>query len=191
MGRSRKLICGIDEAGRGAIAGPVVASAVVFPKNFRHPLIRDSKTISPSMREKLAKLIRKKAVAFALGYATVKEVSSLNILNATLLAMRRAFENLHVTPDEIVVDGLYYPLGIPEGKCVPHADATITAVSAASILAKVERDKLMTELQKLYPSFNFAAHKGYPTRRHLLELSMFGPTKVHRKCFKPVARLLR
>ncbi len=180
------IYCGIDEVGRGALAGPVFACAVVLPASWKHRLVRDSKTLTSATRERISQIIMSEAVDFAVGFADVNEIDRLNILNATLLAMARAFDRLRVKPKRILVDGLFYPPGIPAGECVPKADERYAGVSAASILAKVERDRLMVGFSKVYPSYAFDRHKGYPTRQHLAELKTYGPTEIHRMSFKPV-----
>ena len=194
MKKNRFTICGIDEAGRGALAGPVVASAVVFPKSYRNEAIRDSKKLTPKAREELAEIIKAKAIDWAIGIATAEEITRLNILRASLLAMERAFEKLTCVADEIIVDGIYRPNIVIQNKtilrAIPQADEKVLAVSAASILAKVERDRMMKELQWEHFNFEFNRHKGYPTKKHLMELARFGPTKAHRLTFKPVSALM-
>lgn len=187
-----RFICGLDEAGRGALAGPVVAAAVILPRRCRIPGLADSKTLTSTQREALACAIRTKAFAWAVAEASPDEISALNVLRASLLAMRRAYFALDTADKDadIIVDGNFYPDGMPEGRVLKHADALIPAVSAASILAKVHRDALMAELQNDYPQFSFAKHKGYGTAQHLRELEEHGPMEQHRSEFAPV-RILR
>lgn len=187
-----RYICGLDEAGRGALAGPVVAAAVILRKRCRIPGLADSKTLTCAQRKHLADAIRIKALAWAVAEASPEEITELNILRASLLAMRRAYFALDtvVKDAEIIVDGNFYPDGMPEGRVLKHADALIPAVSAAGILAKVHRDALMERLQGDYPQFSFARHKGYGTAQHLRELEEHGPLEHHRSEFAPV-KILR
>ncbi len=186
------LVCGLDEAGRGALAGPVVAAAVVLHPRCRIVGLADSKRLSATRREILAEIVRREALAWALAEASPDEILKLNILRASLLAMRRAFlslENIGSGMD-IVVDGRFFPDGIPRGRAIVKADTSVPAVIAASILAKVHRDALMRELGNKHPQFSFARHKGYGTPQHLRELAVHGPLKLHRSNFAPVARAL-
>jgi ribonuclease HII len=187
-----RYICGLDEAGRGALAGPVVAAAVILRSRCRIPGLADSKTLTCAQRESLAEAIRSKALAWAVAEASPDEICTLNILRASLLAMRRAYFALDATDKdaEIIVDGNFYPEGMPEGRALKHGDALIPAVSAASILAKVHRDALMAQLQNDYPQFSFAKHKGYGTAQHLRELEEHGPLELHRSEFAPI-KILR
>ncbi len=186
-----RYICGLDEAGRGALAGPVVAAAVILHKRCRLPGLADFKTLTCAQRESLAEAIRSKALAWAVAEASTEEITTLNILRASLLAMRRAYFALDASDSdaEIIVDGNYYPDGMPEGRALKHGDALIPAVSAASILAKVYRDALMAQLENDYPQFSFAKHKGYGTAQHLRELEKHGPLEHHRSDFAPVKNL--
>ena len=184
------LVCGVDEAGRGPLAGPVSAAAVILDPD--HPIagLADSKKLSERQRDRLAIIIRERALAWAVAYAEVDEIDRLNILQATLLAMRRAVLALHIQPQQVLVDGLYCPqTGIPS-QAIVKGDSTVAAISAASILAKTARDALMLELHKTYPHYGFAAHKGYPTAAHLAALREHGVSIVHRKSFRPVRELL-
>jgi ribonuclease HII len=183
------LICGVDEAGRGPLAGPVSAAAVILDE--AHPIagLNDSKKLSERQREKLAPIIRERALAWAVAYASVEEIDQLNILQATLLAMRRAVLALPVPPQQVLVDGLYCPqTGIPS-QAIIKGDSKIAAISAASILAKTARDALMLQLHEQYPDYGFAVHKGYPTAAHLAALREHGVSAVHRRSFKPVREL--
>ena len=193
MRKRLKLVCGLDEAGRGALAGPVVAAAVVLGPRHRISGLKDSKKLSASGREALAQVIRSKALSWSVAKASAAEIKKLNVLQASLLAMRRAFLSLRYkgVAMDIVADGRFYPDGMPSGRALVRADATVPAVSAASILAKVHRDALMCELENKHPQFSFARHKGYPTPQHLRELAEYGPLKLHREHFAPVRRALQ
>ncbi|MDD4979409.1 MAG: ribonuclease HII [Gallionella sp.] len=184
------LCCGVDEAGRGPLAGPVSAAAVILDP--AHPIagLGDSKKLSEKQRDLLAPLIRERALAWAVAYASVEEIDELNILQATLLAMRRAVEALQIKPQQVLVDGLYCPdTGIPS-QAIVKGDSKVAAISAASILAKTARDSLMHELHEQYPQYGFAIHKGYPTAAHLAALRTHGVSPMHRTSFKPVRVLL-
>jgi len=180
------LICGVDEAGRGPLAGPVSAAAVILDPARPIEGLADSKKLSEKQRDRLAPLIRARALAWAVAYAEVEEIDRLNILQATLLAMKRAVEALSIRPQQVLVDGLYCPqTGIPS-QAIVKGDSKVAAISAASILAKTARDELMLQLHGRYPQYGFDAHKGYPTAAHLAALREHGVSVVHRKTFKPV-----
>ncbi|MGA8862677.1 MAG: ribonuclease HII [Gallionella sp.] len=184
------LVCGVDEAGRGPLAGPVSAAAVILDPD--HPIagLADSKKLTERQRDQLAPVIRERALAWAVAYAEVDEIDRLNILQATLLAMRRAVQALPVSPRQVLVDGLHCPdTGIPS-LAIVKGDSRVAAISAASILAKTARDGLMLELHEIYPYYGFAAHKGYPTAAHLAALRKHGVSAVHRRSFRPVRELL-
>ena len=186
------LVAGFDEVGRGCIAGPVVAAAVVFPAegDWTGLDLADSKLLSPKQRRQLTAAIERCSVAWAIGRAEAPEIDRLNILHATLLAMRRAWEALPIKAHSALVDGNRYPkLPIPS-RAVVGGDRTVPAISAASILAKVFRDREMTVLDSLFPDFGFAAHKGYPTKFHQAALQRLGPSPAHRRSFAPIKRLL-
>jgi ribonuclease HII len=184
------LICGVDEAGRGPLAGPVSAAAVILDPGRPISDLADSKKLSERQRDRLAVTIREHALAWAVAYADVIEIDRLNILKATLLAMRRAVLSLPLRPKQVLVDGLYCPsTGIPS-RAIVKGDSKIAAISAASILAKTSRDALMIELHEQYPHYGFADHKGYPTAAHLVALREHGVSAVHRKSFRPVRELL-
>ena len=184
------LVCGVDEAGRGPLAGPVGAAAVILDPDRPITDLADSKKLSERQRDRLAAIIRERALAWTVAYADVGEIDRLNILQATLLAMRRAVLSLPVRPGQVLVDGLYYPgTGIPS-KAIVKGDSKIAAISAASILAKTARDALMIELHEQYPHYGFADHKGYPTAAHLVALREHGVSVVHRKSFRPVRELV-
>lgn len=184
-----KILAGVDEAGRGPLAGPVVAAAVILNASYQIDGLADSKTLSPLRRETLANKIRLHAAAWALGIASVEEIDQLNILQATLLAMQRAVTGLGVTPELVLVDGNRTPRLSCPVRAVVRGDATIKSISAASILAKVARDAILQELDVEYPGYGFAIHKGYPTVAHQRALRELGPTPVHRRSFAPVKRL--
>lgn len=184
------MICGVDEAGRGPLAGPVVAAAVILDPTKPIVGLADSKKLSAARREKLAVEIRNKALAYCVAEASVGEIDTLNILQATLLAMQRAVAGLSVVPSEVLIDGNRCPkLNIP-ARAIVGGDATVAEISAASILAKTMRDAGLLELHVLYPQYGFDRHKGYGTTEHLEALRAHGPTPVHRKSFGPVREQL-
>lgn len=182
---------GVDEAGRGPLAGPVVASAVILDPRTPIVGLADSKKLSATRREELAKDIKQHSIAWSVAYADSFEIDSINILAATMLAMRRAIEALHVSPMAVQVDGNRLPdlrfngVDIP-GEAIIGGDDRVAAISAASIIAKTCRDKMMVELGDQYPQYEFARHKGYGTKIHLQRLRDFGPCPEHRKSFAPV-----
>ena len=182
------LVAGVDEAGRGPLAGPVVAAAVILDP--RRPIegLADSKTLTAARREALAREIRRHASAHAVAQADVAEIDALNILHATMLAMRRAVETLGVAPDEVLVDGNRCPDVACRVRAIVKGDRDVAAISAASILAKTVRDALLVELDAAYPAYGFAQHKGYPTPEHLAALARHGPCPAHRRSFAPVAQ---
>ena len=186
---SDSIVAGVDEVGRGPLAGDVVAAAVILGDSPPAGLT-DSKALSPRQRERLAETIRSEAVAWSLGRATVAEIDELNILQASLLAMRRAVEALPLQPSLVLVDGNHLPRWSYEARAVIKGDLSEPAISAASIVAKVTRDSEMVILDDLYPGYGFAAHKGYPTKAHLAALASLGVSPVHRQSFGPVKRLL-
>jgi ribonuclease HII len=190
MPRSSRLICGADEAGRGPLAGGVYAAAVVFHPGRPIAGLADSKVLTAERREELAILIRERALLWSVATASVAEIDSINILRASLLAMRRAVENLAMAPHELLVDGLHCPSVTIPARAIVKGDATVAEISAASILAKVERDKEMVNLAARYPEYGFEHNKGYPTPAHLEALLRFGATEVHRRSFAPVAAVL-
>jgi len=185
------LICGVDEAGRGPLAGPVSAAAVILDESRPITGLADSKKLSEKQRDLLAPIIRERALAWAVAYAEVDEIDQLNILQATLLAMKRAVLALHIQPQQVLVDGLYCPqTGLPS-QAIVKGDSKIAAISAASILAKTARDELMLRLHEQYPQYGFNGHKGYPTAAHLAALREHGVSEVHRRSFRPVREALQ
>ena len=183
-----RYIAGVDEVGRGPLAGPVVTAAVIL--NGPIEGVTDSKKLTPSKRRQLAKQIQAQALCYAYGRAEVEEIDRLNIHHATLLAMKRAVESLSIKPTQVLVDGLYSPLlGIP-CQAIVRGDSLIREIGAASILAKVLRDDEMEEMDKLYPGYGFSRHKGYPTAAHQAALKLLGPSAIHRTSYAPVRALL-
>lgn len=176
-------VCGIDEAGRGPLAGPVFAGAVILPPGCIIEGVRDSKQISEKKRELLFDVIQKKASAWGIGFATEKEIDELNILQATFLAMRRAVESLTPQPLLALVDGNRTPPLPMKVRTIVKGDACCESIAAASILAKVSRDRLMRQIDTIYPEYGFAKHKGYGTAAHRAALQKFGPCPVHRRTF--------
>jgi len=186
----RGRCCGVDEAGRGPLAGPVFAAAVILDPAKAIAGLADSKTLSAAARERLAAEIKAYSLAWAVAFASVQEIDELNILRATLLAMRRAVEALAVLPDEVLVDGLHCPkLTIP-ARAIVRGDASVRQISAASILAKTARDATMRALHLQYPQYGMDRHKGYPTAEHLQAIERFGVTPVHRRTYAPVRAVL-
>jgi ribonuclease HII len=185
-----KLICGVDEAGRGPLAGPVFAAAVILDSSRPIEGIADSKKLTPGRREELAGEIRARAVAWAVASSSVEEIDSINILQASLLAMRRAVESLKVVPGQVLVDGLHCPRVNLPVRAVVRGDSKVEEIAAASILAKVSRDEAMLALHRDLPQYGFDRHKGYPTRAHLEALRAYGPSIVHRRSFEPVRMVM-
>jgi ribonuclease HII len=179
-------LCGVDEAGRGPLAGPVVAAAVMLDPARRIDGLRDSKKLSAAARERLAGVIRRDALAWCVAAASVEEIDALNILNATLLAMRRAVEGLTRAPDDVWVDGNRCPAWPWRSQTVVKGDDKVAAIAAASILAKTERDRFMRRLDEIYPVYGFARHMGYGTAVHLDALKAHGACPQHRRSFAPV-----
>ena len=184
-----QLLIGIDEAGRGPLAGPVVAGAVALDDSTTISDLTDSKKLNAATRDRLFDEITSTAIAYGIGVASPNEIDSMNILQATLLAMRRAFEDANVTPNEVWVDGNQDPgLPVPTFTLV-QGDAKMAAISAASIVAKVTRDRIMFDYAEQYPEYGFERHKGYPTATHLSLLEELGPSPIHRQSFAPVREL--
>ncbi len=185
------LVAGVDEAGRGPLAGPVVAAAVILDDMNPITGLNDSKKLSEKRREKLYDAILAKALCCSIAQASVEEIDSLNILQATLLAMRRAVDGLRLKPVKVLVDGNRLPVLDVRAEAIVQGDAKVPAISAASILAKVHRDRLCLQLHAQYPAYGFDRHKGYGTAEHLQALQAHGPTPWHRLSFAPVARSAR
>jgi ribonuclease HII len=184
------LIAGVDEAGRGCLAGNVFAAAVILNPNSPVIGLADSKALSEKKREFLSEQIKKYALSWAIAQASVEEIDDINILQASLLAMKRAIEGLNLQPDEVLIDGNQLPkLTIP-ARAIIQGDKTVQEISAASILAKVARDNSMYECAKIYPQFSFTKHKGYGTKLHCQEIEQFGILDIHRKSFNPIRTLL-
>ncbi|MGD8925590.1 MAG: ribonuclease HII [Thioalkalispiraceae bacterium] len=183
-------VAGVDEVGRGPLAGPVVAAAVILDPERPITGLADSKTLSEKMRLQLDEEIKTSALAWAIGRAEVEEIDQINILQASLLAMRRAVLSLVPQPEYALIDGNRCP-DIPcRCEAIIKGDQTVEAISAASIIAKVARDLEMVEMDSLYPGYGFLSHKGYPTKAHLASLQQFGITPIHRKTFGPVKKIL-
>lgn len=184
-------IAGLDEAGRGPLAGPVVAAAVVLPDGLLVPGLTDSKQVPEQERERLFDVIRKQAICFGIGVVDEQTIDEVNILQATIIAMERALAPLNPRPDYLLLDAITLPrIALPQNPLI-KGDSRSHSISAASILAKVARDRLMLELHEKYPQYNFRKHKGYGTNEHLALLREHGPCDAHRKTFNPVARMLR
>ena len=177
------VICGVDEAGRGPLAGPVCAAAVILPANLEIPGLNDSKKLTDKKRRELYDLIIEQAVAYGIALVSEKEIDEINILQATFLAMENAVAQLSVKPDLILVDGNREPNIPVDLKTVIKGDSRSASIAAASILAKVTRDRLMEELDETYPAYGFAVHKGYGTKRHYEALREYGPSPIHRMTF--------
>lgn len=184
------LVAGVDEAGRGPLAGPVVAAAVILDDQNPIAGLNDSKKLTALKRERLYDEIRAKALCCAVGQASVQEIDEINILQATLLAMQRAVGGLRLKPSKVLVDGNRLPVLTVMAEAIVGGDATVPAISAASILAKVTRDRWCAELDRRYPHYGFASHKGYGTAEHLAALQKHGACPEHRKSFAPVAQVL-
>lgn len=180
------LIAGVDEAGRGPLAGPVVAAAVILDPDRRIRGLRDSKLLTPAAREYLAGEIRLRAIAWAVAESDVGEIDALNILQATLLAMRRAVQALTLRPDVVWIDGMQCPPLDCPARAIVGGDRDISSIAAASILAKTVRDAMLVELDRTYPAYGFCRHKGYSTPEHLAALATHGPCPAHRRSFAPV-----
>lgn len=188
---SAGLVAGVDEAGRGPLAGPVVAAAVILDELQPIAGLNDSKKLTAKRRERLFDEIRAKALCFSIAEASVEEIDAINILQATLLAMKRAVEGLRLKPAKVLVDGNRIPVLDVRAEAIVQGDALVPSISAASILAKVHRDRLCDEMHRLYPAYGFDQHKGYGTAQHLQALTAHGPSACHRMSFSPVARSVR
>ena len=184
------LIAGVDEVGRGPLAGPVIAAAVILDPDNQPEGLADSKKLSSKKREGLSELIKQTALSWSLGRAEYDEIDNINILQASLLAMKRAVEGLAIQPQHVLVDGNQIPNIPMPVEAIVKGDSKIAAISAASIIAKVERDNEMIAMDRLYPGYGFARHKGYPTKDHLIALKQQGVCKIHRVSFSPVKAML-
>jgi len=184
------LVAGVDEAGRGPLAGPVVAAAVILDPLKYIDGLADSKILSERKRDSLFEIIKADALSWSMGMASVEEIDELNILQATMLAMQRAVNGLAIQPDEVLIDGNCLPKLLIPAQAIIKGDSKVKAISAASILAKVERDKIMVDYYKKYPDFSFHLHKGYGTQQHLKEIEQFGFLSIHRKTFNPVRTMI-
>ncbi|HJV72420.1 ribonuclease HII [Ideonella sp.] len=184
------LVAGVDEAGRGPLAGPVVAAAVILDELKPIKGLKDSKVLTEKRRESLFDEIRAKSLCCSIAQASVEEIDTLNILHATMLAMRRAVEGLRLLPAKVMVDGNRLPVLRIPAEAIVQGDATVPSISAASILAKVHRDRLCLELDAAHPQYGFASHKGYSTPEHLEALRLHGASPVHRRTFAPVREAL-
>lgn len=178
-----KIVCGVDEAGRGPLAGPVYAAAVILPDGLENLGINDSKKISEKKREQIFDIITANAVAYGIGFATETEIDKINILNATFLAMKRAVENMGVAPDLVLVDGNRKPGTGYEELTIVKGDAKSISIAAASVLAKVSRDRYMRQLAEKYPEYEFEKHKGYGTKLHYEKIAQYGILPDHRRSF--------
>lgn len=179
-----KLVCGVDEAGRGPLAGPVCAAAVILPLDAEIEGLNDSKKLSEKKREALFDIIKEKAISYSVAFASVEEIEEFNILEATYLAMNRAIDGLEIKPDFALIDGNRMPKGISvPAFTVIKGDALSCSIAAASILAKVTRDRLLLEYDKEYPEYNFKKHKGYGTKEHTEAIIKYGPSPIHRLSF--------
>ena len=176
-------IAGIDEAGRGALAGPVTAAAVILPPDFYLPELNDSKQLSPAQRQKLEPIIKEQAVAWACAHVNHRIIDRINILEAARLAMQRAVAKLTVAPEYLLLDAMTLPLSLPQQSLI-KGDARSVSIAAASVIAKTARDRLMEQLDPLFPQYGFAQHKAYPTALHKERLREFGPSAIHRRTFR-------
>lgn len=190
MGKRQGMIAGVDEVGRGPLIGAVVAAAVILDPNNPIEGLTDSKKLSEKKRQCLAKLIKERAICWAIGRAEVEEIDEINILQASLRAMKRAVEGLDKSPDHCLIDGNRCPDLNCTSEAIVKGDLKEEAIGAASIVAKVARDSEMKELDNQYPGYGIAQHKGYPTKAHLEALNRLGVTKIHRRTFAPVKKLL-
>jgi len=185
-----EIICGVDEAGRGPLAGPVFAAAVILHPNKPIAGLRDAKKLSAVRRDQLAQLIQRDALAWSIAQCSAAEIDALNILQATMLAMRRAIEGLAVVPTLALIDGNRCPVSAVRTEAIVKGDDKVLEISAASILAKTARDALLQEMHRRYPQYGFDQHKGYPTALHLARLREHGVTPEHRRSYAPVRALL-
>jgi len=188
--RGFRCIAGVDEAGRGPLAGPVVAAAVVLPRHKVFPGLRDSKCLSPVQRDQLFSLISDSARATSIGYADSTEIDEIGIVPSTLNAIKRAVFGLLLHPDYLLIDALSLPGVKVSQRAIVKGDSLSCSIAAASVIAKVSRDRMMFDLHEKFPHYNFRSHKGYGTAEHLRLLEKFGPCDAHRKCFRPVSNIM-
>jgi len=183
--QKNKIEAGCDEAGRGCLAGPVFAAAVILPKKFKHPLLNDSKQLSEAKRNLLRPIIEQEAIAWAVGQVNPKEIDKVNILNASFLAMHRAIKKLNTTPELLLIDGnRFNPYPNIAHQCIIKGDSKYRSIAAASILAKTYRDDYMEKLAKKFPNYSWLSNKGYPTKAHRAAIKIHGATKHHRMSFR-------
>ena len=186
----KTLEAGVDEAGRGCLAGPVVAASVILPKNFSHPFLRDSKKLSEKQRSTLKPLIEKNALAFGIGIVDPSEIDKINILQAAILAMHHAIQSLKITPEFIIVDGnKFNPYKNIPHKTIIKGDNTFVSIAAASVLAKTYRDALMKKLHSNFPAYQWNHNKGYPTEAHRAAIKAYGISTLHRKSFRLLPKM--
>lgn len=183
-------IAGVDEVGRGSLAGPVVVAAVILNPSIPISGLADSKKLSETKRNNLSVIIKQSAISWFVASASVEEIDKYNILQATLLAMQRAVNGLHIKPEQVLVDGNHLPLLTMPAKAIVKGDSKVQVISAASILAKVARDKIMVDYHRKYQHFSFHQHKAYGTKKHLAEIEQFGFSDIHRKTFNPVKSMI-
>lgn len=188
--RPGQNIAGVDEAGRGPLAGEVYAAAVILPASYELPGLNDSKKLSAGRREQLFELIRQQAVSYTIVGVAAAEIDRINIFQATLVAMKKAVTTLATQPDFVYVDGTHCPSWCYASEALVKGDSRLDCIAAASVLAKVARDRVMTDLDQQYPGYGFARHKGYPTKAHMAALEQLGPCPQHRRTYAPVARCL-
>tara|TARA_B110000879_G_scaffold129935_1_gene170712 strand:- start:193 stop:789 length:597 start_codon:yes stop_codon:yes gene_type:complete len=183
--KSKLIIAGCDEAGRGCLAGPVVAAAVILPKSFKNKMLNDSKVLSEKKRDLLRPIIEKEAIAWAVGIVSPKEIDKINILNASFLAMHRAIDSLSTKAELLLIDGnRFNPYSEIPHECIIKGDGKYLSIAAASVLAKTYRDDIMKELDLSFPAYNWKQNKGYPTKQHRKAIAKFGANKHHRKTFQ-------
>lgn len=185
------VVAGVDEVGRGPLAGDVVAAAVILPKDHGISGLNDSKKLSEKKREYLFEIIKEKSAAWCIARASVSEIDELNILHASLLAMKRAVDGLQIVPEHVLVDGNKLPKWNYSAEAIVQGDGKVEAIGAASILAKVTRDREMVAFDNEFPQYGFAQHKGYPTKVHIQALEAYGPCEIHRRSYAPVQKYLR
>lgn len=185
-----ELIAGVDEAGRGPLVGPVVAAAVILPKNYSLEGLNDSKQLSEKKRNAFYNILKNEAVSIGIGIIDAPTIDAVNIYEASKLAMLEAINNLNIKPEHVLIDAMKLPLNIPSTSII-HGDALSLSIAAASVIAKVTRDEMMYELHKKYPEYHFDKHKGYPTKLHLECLQKYGPLKNYRFTYRPVHDLIK